>query len=294
MYGAKVTFFNGKDRRLLLQGLPHGSFRRLSYSIAESFPLWTDPPSNLVDKGVGIFIAEQTTDAVPLSAFRKRMGHLNFESCKSLAKECDIHLTNTHQALTCDSCIHGKGHAQKKTPTLYLLKRKADAKLFIEKDIAMAEAHTGLKVLCYCTETAASSRTPNSPSHSPAGASNKSSLRPINQIRTALSKGLIGQFGVSHEQFSTAANSRRSSEERSSRLLSSSGNVHHTPPSKVSRPSKYGTATSRTSHTSDTSAAEPTNSFPRPSSRRNSMALEPRDWRNSTGQKRSSLTKTFA
>jgi len=40
----------------------------------------------------------------------------------------------------------------RRRPRLYLLKRKADAKLFIEKDIAMVEAHTGLKVLYYRTD----------------------------------------------------------------------------------------------------------------------------------------------
>ena len=107
---ARITQRHQGQNTLILLGSVHGVFRKLQYSIKESLELWnyaTDAPSDTT-----AFVAQHTSPAISLIDFHRRMGHLNYEACKTLAKQLEMPLLDDRTDLLCTSCIHGKGHAQ--------------------------------------------------------------------------------------------------------------------------------------------------------------------------------------
>lgn len=112
--GAQITL-ERKDgtKSTILQGLPHGTHRRLEYSIAETMRHWNVPEDELANfDSTHAFLAINSAAPVPLLLFHKRMGHRDFQSCKRLAKHLGITLQG--EEIQCPSCIAGKGAAKTK------------------------------------------------------------------------------------------------------------------------------------------------------------------------------------
>ncbi|KAJ8127933.1 hypothetical protein O1611_g5703 [Lasiodiplodia mahajangana] len=122
-HGAQIIFTPpGTNRRtLILHGRPHNKFHLLEYSVGDCLQRWNPPEM----KGSAMaYISEGSAPSVPLMLLHQRLGHINFDTCRKVAKEHNLQVTNDYNNIICESCVLGKGAAQNNHTTVLRATRR--------------------------------------------------------------------------------------------------------------------------------------------------------------------------
>jgi hypothetical protein len=94
----------------VLSGTVRDDFAYLDYSVAQTMRHWKIEVNN-----PAAFVADNTSSIIPLSVFHRRMGHLNLNDCRTLAKNLGISVSNNLEPTAlCEACQSGKAVVQKK------------------------------------------------------------------------------------------------------------------------------------------------------------------------------------